>query len=213
MKKTLSAVVSLILIFAFSVQIFAMSESEWNTYWSSEEKEASVYVSPGHTESERYFTWYAKENGKGNVTLKTKSGEKTFSAKAQNTPQGDYIYKAFATGLESGEYTYVCKGGGFESEERTLTVSNSSDFSALYVTDVHMTASDGEEKLRSHALSFNNTIEKVSENYGASLILSAGDQATMGLRKEYTAFVSSPVLKTMTTALSVGLQNLCNASV
>ncbi len=204
MKKTLSAVVSLILIFAFSVQIFAMSESEWNTYWSSEEKEASVYVSPGHTESERYFTWYAKESGKGNVTLKTKSGEKTFSAKAQTTPQGDYIYKAFATGLESGEYTYVCKGGGFESEERTLTVSTSSDFSALYVTDVHMTAYDGEEKLRSHALSFNNTIEKVSENYGASLILSAGDQATMGLRKEYTAFVSSPVLKTMTTALSVG---------
>lgn len=204
MKKIIFAALSLILVFALSVQVFAMSESDWNEYWNSEEKEASVYVSPGHTESERYFTWYAENGGEGAVTLYGKNGERTFSAEAEMTPQGDYIYKAYVSGLEDGEYTYVCTGGGFESKERTLTVSDSSDFSALYVTDVHMTASDGEEKLRSHALSFNNTVEKVSEEYGASLVLSAGDQATMGLREEYTAFVSSPTLKTMTTALSIG---------
>lgn len=204
MKKLMSFFVVAVFVLSLSVQSFAVNESEWNEYWSGEEKKAAVYVSPGHTEGERYFTWYAKEGGEGSVTLKNEKSQKVVLAECENTPQGDYIFKARASGLEDGEYSYVCEGGGFESTERTFSVSNSSDFSALYVTDVHMTASDGEEKLRAHALSFGNTVEKVKEEYGASLILSAGDQATMGLREEYTAFVSSPALKTMTTALSVG---------
>lgn len=204
MKKLISCFVSLALIFALSAQIFAMSESEWNAYWNSGEKSASVYVSPGHSESERYFTWYSKNGGVGTVTLKNGESEKTFSAEGENTPQGDCIYKVYAFGLENGTYSYTCKSDGFESKEASITVSDDTDFSALYVTDVHMTASDGEEKLRSHALSFNNTIEKVKDEYGASLVLSAGDQSTMGLREEYSAFVSSPTLKTMTTALSIG---------
>ncbi len=181
-----------------------MSESEWNTYWNSDEKNASVYVSPGHSESERYFTWYAENGGTGTVTLKSQNGEKNFSAESETTPQGDYIYKVYASGLSDGTYSYVCKSSGFESKGSSITVSSDTTFSALYVTDVHMTASAGEDTLRSHALSFGNTVEKVKDEYGASLILSAGDQATMGLREEYSAFVSSPALKTMTTALSIG---------
>lgn len=204
MKKALSALLALALIFLLSAQGLAMDESEWNAYWNSEEKNASVYVSPGHSESERYFTWYAKKGGTGTVTLKSQNGEKTFFAEGKATAQGDYIYKVYAFGLFDGTYSYACKSNGFESKETSIAVSSATDFSALYVTDVHMTASVGEEELRSHAFSFGNTVEKAREEYGASLILSAGDQATMGLREEYCAFVSSPALKTMTTALSIG---------
>ena len=203
-RKTCSLLLALALLFLIPAQALALNENDWNAYWKSKERYSSVYVSPGHKESERFFTWYGKEEGEGTVTLKGKNGEKTFSAKSEKTPQGDCIYKVYAFGLENDEYSYICRSDGFSSEERTITVSDKSDFSALYVTDVHMTASDGEEKLKSHALSFGNTVEKAKNKYGASLILSAGDQATKGLRDEYSAFVSSPALKTMTTALSVG---------
>ena len=204
MKKILSAILALALAFTLPAFAFSMSESEWNEYWNSEQKDAAVYVSPGHSESERFFTWYGEGGGEGTVSLTGKAGEKTFSAVAKKTAENDYIYKVYAFGLDEGEYSYVCKSEGFESKESTITVSNGTDFSALYVTDVHMTESDGEEKLKLHALSFNNTVEKARDEYGASIILSAGDQATLGLREEYSAFVSSPALKGLETALSVG---------
>lgn len=206
MKKTLSVILAILMVFTVPGAVFAANGegSDWDAYWQSAEKNASVYVSPGHAENSRFFTWYASESGGGVVTIKGQGVKKTFSAPAQKTPEGDYIYKIYATGLEDGVYTYTCKGGGFVSKENTLTVSSSSEFSAVYVTDVHMTASDGEEKLSSHAQSFDNTLKKAQSKYGATLLLSGGDQATMGLREEYTAFVSSPALKNMTTALSVG---------
>lgn len=205
MKKAISAMMAVVFLFSFSLQVFAMSESDWESYFESEEKEAAVYVSPGHCESERYFTWYAEKGGKGTVTLTDGDGKsRSFSSKSETTPQGDCIYKVYAFELESGEYSYVCQSDGFSSTPRSLTVSNGEEFSAVYVTDVHMTLSDGEETLRSHALGFNNALEKATSEYGASLLLSGGDQATKGLREEYTAFVSPPFLKSMTTALSIG---------
>lgn len=206
MKKTLSIILALLMVFTVPGAVFAAdSESlDWDSYWQSADKTASVYVSPGHTENSRYFTWYGGENGGGVVTVKSKTVKKTFTAPAQKTPEGDYVYKVYATGLEDGTYTYTCKSPGFESKESTLTVSSSTDFSAVYVTDVHMTASDGEEKLSAHAQKFGNTLQKAQSKYGATLLLSGGDQATMGLREEYTAFVSSPAIKNMTAAFSIG---------
>lgn len=206
MKKALSVVLALLLALSLPCAALAAETDglDWNEYWQSEEKNAAVYVSPGHTENSRFFTWYGSENGGGTVTVKKGGVKKTFSAPAQKTMQGDYIYKVYATGLEDGEYTYTCKSEGFLSSEGTLSVSSSSDFSAVYVTDVHMTASDGEEKLSAHAEQFDKTLKTAREKFGASLLLSGGDQATMGLREEYTAFVSSPALKSMTTALSIG---------
>lgn len=204
MKRAISFLLAIVFVLGVPSAALAASESEWNAYWESEEKAAAVYVSPGHTESEKLFTWYAEKGGEGKVVLTFGEEEKIFSSNGEKTPQGDYIFKVTASNLSEGEYTYVCESDGFTSEKRTISVSDETDFSAFYVTDVHMTLSDGEEKLRSHALSFNNTVEKVKENFGASLVLSAGDQATMGLREEYTAFVSSPALKSMTTALSIG---------
>lgn len=204
MKRIFSVFLALIMVLTFPAYAFAMDENEWNAYWESEQKSAAVYVSPGHSESERYFTWYGKKDGEGSVTLTGKTGEKTFSASALKTAENDYIYKVYAFGLDEGEYSYVCKSAGFESDKGTVSISKGTDFSALYVTDVHMTKADGEEKLRAHSLSFSNTVEKAKNSYNASLVLSAGDQATLGLREEYTAFVASPALKSMETALSVG---------
>lgn len=204
MKRAISVFLTLAIVFTLPAYAFAMSESEWNEYWQSSQKSAAVYVSPGHSESERYFTWYGKSGGEGTVLLKGKTGERTFSASAQETTQGDYIYKVYAHDLDEGEYSYVCKSDGFESTESTLLVSDKTSFSALYVTDVHMTKSNGEEALRSYSFEFGNTVQKAKDEYGASLILSAGDQASQGLREEYEAFVSPPALKGMETALSIG---------
>lgn len=206
MKRTISVILALIMAFTLPCAAFASGSQsfDWSSYWQSEEKRAAVYVSPGHTENSRYFTWFGSKNGGGTVTVKGADTEKTFTAPAQKTPEGDYIYKVYATGLEDGVYTYTCKSEGFRSKQAALTVSSSTDFSVVYVTDVHMTASNGEEKLSAHAEQFDRTLQAAQEKYGASLLLSGGDQATMGLRDEYTAFVSSPALKNMTTALSVG---------
>lgn len=204
MKKAISFLLAIVFVLGVPSAALAASESEWNTYWESEEKDAAVYVSPGHSESEKLFTWFGENGGEGKVVLKNGEEEKAFSALGEKTSRGDFVFKVTASGLSVGEYDYVCESEGFTSEKRTISVSDETSFSALYVTDVHMTLSDGEEKLRSHALNFNNAVERARDDFGASLILSGGDQATMGLREEYTAFVSSPALKNMTTALSVG---------
>ncbi|MCQ2462102.1 MAG: metallophosphoesterase [Clostridia bacterium] len=208
MKKTAALLLSVLMTVLCLVPAGAMSADEWKSYISENtEIEKAVHVSNGNRDSERFFTWYGdSEDCKVYISRsEDMSDSLEFEGKGTLNPQGDYTERVFADGLEAGIYYYVCESEGFKSSPATVSVTQGADFSAMYVTDVHMTRNydtDNAEMIENEN-QFNNMLEKASEK-GAQLLLSSGDQATNGERIEYTAFTSSPVIKNMSIALCIG---------
>ncbi len=208
MKKTLSIILALTLVFSFSLSSFAVTEQNWDTYWETEEAQAGVTMFPGSDETGRNFSWYSEKDSKSEVVITdVEAGtEKTFSGTAVKTYSGDYANKVSVTGLEKGKtYTYQCISEGYTSDEYTFTTSEGSDFSAMYVTDVHVSYSDEDENcLKNNAELFGKVIDQAEGKQEIDLLLSAGDQASAGLECEYKGFTASPAIRTMTVATALG---------
>ncbi len=211
LRKILSLALALILCFSCFGGAFAANSSEWDKWWAESEEEISsgVTLFPGNDEAERYIAWYG-DSETGKVVL-TKKGEKTeFEATGKKTPQGDYRLGAVITNLTDGEYTYKCISEGYESEEYTFTVDTDKDFTALYMTDIHVSDDKFEENsLRDTAKKWNRVLEAADskitkDGKTLDLIISAGDQANGGRRGEYEAFVSPEYIKEISLAPTVG---------
>lgn len=199
---------------SFSVSATYTPEAIWNEYYASSAQQinAAVMMTPGSNESERYVSWYS-ESDKGTVVLLDALGRtvKTYEATAKATPQGDYRLGAVISGLEGpAVYSYYCKSGDWQSTIYTFTVDGDKSFTAMYMTDIHVSGDKFEENsIRDTAGKFNNTVEaglsKASANgKTVDLILSAGDQASDGLRDEYVGVCAPSYIKSIPFATVIG---------
>ncbi len=210
-RKILSLALALVLCLSCFVGTYAADSSEWDEWWAENETEISAGVTlfPGNDESERYIAWYGNSDS-GKVILTKGDEEKSFDATGTKTAQGDYRLGAVITDLTEGEYSYRCVSSGYESEEYTFTVSFDSDFTALYMTDIHVSDDKYEENaLCITAGKWNRVLEAADSKIAESgktldLIISAGDQANGGRRGEYEALVAPDYIKEIAFAPTVG---------
>ena len=107
------------------------------------------------------------------------------------------------TGLEAGTtYYYACHTDGEPGGTYTFTTPAADRFSALYVTDIHIT--DGEDALAETSLKWNEVLTQAQGKADISYILSAGDQASSGLRAEYVGLTAGQAVKSAAFALTFG---------
>lgn len=209
-KKLLAVLLAVFMLVTSAVPSFAMSEDEWADVWASEDAQAGIVMFVGSDETQRNFSWYTADENEPSVKVSTDalmSSAKTYNGISIAAPDGDYANKVVVTDLEAGvTYYYQCVSGDFTSEVYSFTTDDDADFSALYVTDVHVSHSNEDENsLRDTALKFNNTIEDaMSNNADISLILSAGDQASEGYESEYKAYSANPWLNSVSLATAIG---------
>lgn len=208
-KKILSIILAAIITVSATVPSFAMSEPVWDAYWETSEAQSGLIVYPGSDETERNISWYSDSDAQANVEIKKlgTNTAKTFAAESIATDDGRFAKKATITGLEAGiTYSYRCVSEEYESRWYSFTTEDDNNFSALYVTDVHISYDDkNPEHLSDTAYNFNQVIEAARIRNGSiSLLLSAGDQASEGREDEYIGFASSPAGRTLSIATAIG---------
>ena len=215
MKKTIRSIMCVFLcaVIALGCTGTAFAADSWSTYWNenSTDIQNGIYVAPGHTESERIITWYtdsAKDNFVA-VSLNEKmTSAVTYSATVAETPQGDYSAEAYVNNLKLGEtYYYTCNSKGYTSSVYSFTTVEDKDFSALYVTDVHISYDDSgadPDAVMKNAGKFASVVSQAKQKADIDLIVSAGDQASLGRRDEYCGFAASKDTKGTTVAILEG---------
>lgn len=201
MKKSLSVFLALLMLMScFSVGTFA----------AGADAEKGIILQPGEDGTQKNFSWYAPAgttDAAVNVSLTPDMANAvSFPGRTLTTYQGDCSAKATVTGLEAGTtYYYTCEAGGIESDVYSFTTSAADRFSAVYVTDIHI-SDDGEgtTTLADGAKRFNDVLAQAKTKSDISYILSAGDQASSGLRSEYTALTSGDEVKSLSFATTLG---------
>ena len=213
MTKTLKSIMCIVLclVMAFSCTSAVYAESDWHSYWNENSRDISkgIYIAPGQTESERTIRWYTDSADDNYVALSENDDmaeAKEYTASVTETPQGDYSAEAYINNLEEGKtYYYTCNSENYTSSVYSFSTTEGNNFSALYVTDVHISyGEDGEDSIEKQAGKFANVISQANEKADVSVILSAGDQATLGRRDEYCGFVASEGAKSATVAILQG---------
>lgn len=217
-KRTLSVILALILSLGTLVlpSSATTAREAWDRYFTGDPAVgAGLMLSPGSDESERYLSWYT-DAADGNEVVLTESGSangRVIKADTVRTFQNDHRARTVLDGLKPGTvYSYVVKSGdGSVFGPYEFSTLSSNDFTALYLTDIHITEEEPNEEgeigrtLSDYAYRFNQTLEGAAEKAGSiDLILSAGDQASSGFRSEYTALASPAALKSVPLALTIG---------
>lgn len=216
LSKPLSLIIAAIMLFSCATTAFAaenISEQLWNANWenNADEINAAVKMTPGSNETERYISWYSAKDYGQVVLTSASSGKATFKATAKQTAQGDYLLTAVVTDLSYNTvYSYTCTDGESTYGPYAFATKGGNDFTAVYVTDVHVSEEEGKENsVRDQSYKFQTTLEAacataLSKGKSLDLILSAGDQASLGLRSEYTGFVANTFAKSVPVATTVG---------
>ena len=213
MKRIISLLLCIVLMFTcvYTASAADVSEKKWLKMWGDYDENIAPAVTMfvGSDESERYIAWYS-ETAEGYVELKGVKGTEKIEAQSKASADGGYRLYAVLKGLTDGEYSYTCYSGDFISEEYSFTVEDTDEFTALFVTDIHMAKEeDNENSLAERSYIYNKTLsaaEEMAEERGGSLdlIVSAGDQASEGLTDELIALSSPELMKTVPFAPSVG---------
>lgn len=206
MKKFVCILLSTAIFLSAFIPCFAHSEEDWANYWATGESQSGIIVFPGSNEGERRFSWYTENQSTPKVEINNENGEtKTFEGNSVKTNTGCYANKVTASGLAPGNYTYKCISEDYTSDPYEIFVDSDKNFSALYVTDIHITyEEENEEKLRENALAFDNIVDRANTKADISLILSAGDQASEGLEIEYRGLTASPAARNLSFATALG---------
>ncbi len=208
-KRTLSVILAAILIFTAVMPSFALPSQEVMDRMGSRDSKAGIIMFPGSDESERNFSWYTDEQATPYVTvsesLNISNGEK-FTGYSIETYSGKYSNKVTVTGLDEGTtYYYQCVSGDFRSSVYSFTTSSGSDFSAVYVTDVHISYDANDSgSIQSCTNAFDAVLSAAKLRSNISLVLSAGDQASEGREDEYIGFSSTLAGKNLTFATTAG---------
>ena len=209
-RKILALVLTLVMTASVCVPAFAVSEDEWAAYWETADAKSAVTVFPGSDESERRLSWYSDEESTPKVLIgESKNALDTvFEGTCLKATDGDYANKVTVSGLkEDTVYYYQCISKGYQSAVYSFkTDKKDGKFSALYVTDVHISLEEDEpDSVKERARVFSQTLENAAEKRpDLSLVLSAGDQASSALECEYKGFSASPVLKSVSVATAIG---------
>ena len=213
MKRTVSFLLCFVLLCGMMSAGVSAYEADgaWQRYYAQYTGDGSAaYMAPGADESERNFSWYAPQDA-GTCCVKVGerddlSDARTFTGTNLPTPEGDVRCKVTVTGLESGKtYYYKYATDAHESETYTFSTLSGSDFTALYTTDIHVSYSEEDaDSLMNQSYTFSRVLEDAADRGETDLIISAGDQASLGYRSEYAALVASPVLRSTPFALCPG---------
>ncbi len=214
-KRIISLALTLIMLFSVSTTALAAkdntSEKAWNTAWdkNSEEIAAAVTLFPGSNEKERIVAWYSVSDT-GYVELKSSESTKKIDAVAKATPEGDFRLSAVLSELAEGTYTYKCVSGDFTSEKYTFKVEKAGAFTAMYVSDIHVSESDeNENEVRDTAYLWDKALDSAvlqaeKEGNSLDLIVSGGDQASEGLRNEFIGLSAPNAVKELPFSITVG---------
>ncbi len=213
-RRVLSLALCLVLLcsgFTFGTSALTADES-WQHYYADYMQTGSgMYMAPGADESTRNFSWYAPENaGTGRVIVsenKDLSDACTFTGGSVRTPEGDVRTKVTVTQLQPGKtYYYRCENDVWQSGTASFHTLSGTDFSAMYTTDIHITTKEenDENSLVNQSYTFSRVLDAAADKAQLDLLISAGDQATTGSRREYTSLVSAPALSSIPFALCPG---------
>ena len=212
MKKTLSFLLAVVMLaVSLSVPSFAMTRAEWDAYLAADaDAGRGVVMQPGVDGTQKNFSWYAPA-GTSEVCVDVSLSPDMADAvcfKGGMIPawQGDRAAKVTVTGLAAGAtYYYTCNTDGVPGGVYTFTTPASDRFSALYVTDIHITDSkDDPNVLADTSLKFNEVLTQAQGKADISYVLSAGDQASSGLRSEYVGLTAGQAVKSVTFAPTFG---------
>ncbi len=208
MKKLFCVLLTVVILFSLTVPSFAMMRTEWDAYLAADaDAGRGIVMQPGVDGTQKNFSWYAPAETSEvcvDVSLSPDMAD-AVCHKGNVIPayQGDKAAKVTVTGLEAGAtYYYTCNTDGEPSEVYTFTTAAADRFSALYVTDIHIT--DGEDSLPETSLKFNEVLTQAQSKADISYVLSAGDQASSGLRSEYVGLTAGTAVKSVTFALTFG---------
>ena len=210
-KKALTVILAFIMLVTMAVPSFAMSEAQWADVWATDDAKAGIIMFVGSDESQRNFSWYTKTENVPEVIISEDTAfadAVSFKGTAVKASEGDFANKVTVSGLKADTtYYYQCVSGDFISDVYSFTTADASSFSAMYVTDIHISDNSEEnpDNLSNTSYLFSETYEDaLSKNSDISVILSAGDQASEGLEAEYKALTASPLFKTVSFATSIG---------
>lgn len=200
------------LVSGFSAYAGALTaDSSWKDYYDSYmEDNHSVVMQPGSNESERNFSWYSEScSGRCKVEISKSpdfSDFTDFYGYHYITADGDRTNKVTVSNLEDNTtYYYRCMSGSTEDCSASFSTSSGTGFTAMYVTDIHVTHNeDIEEPLLNQSYTFSKVVEKANDTEKLDLIISAGDQASYGLREEYASVAASPLLRSIPFAPAIG---------
>ena len=211
MKKTLSILLVIVMLVSLAAPSFAMTRTEWDAYLAADaDAGRGVIMQPGADGSRKNFSWYVPAETETVEVLLSASpdmaGAKAFPGSAVPTYQGDKAAKVTVTGLSADmTYYYTCNTDGEPGEVYSFTTPAEDHFSALYVTDIHITDSeDNPDALADTSLKFNEVLTQAQGKAEISYVLSAGDQASSGLRSEYVGLTAGQAVKSVAFALTFG---------
>ncbi len=168
---------------------------------------SDVIMNVGADETERNLTWYTQHDTVGEVQY-AKAVDGTFPssysvAKAtavKAAKSGYYSYKATMVGLEANStYIYRLVVGDVVSDCYTFkTYAMGDDFSFAFITDPQV-------KQASHALLWDDTLNKIKTQFGdISIVVSGGDQTQDPASEDNFSWFISKHLSSLAIATTVG---------
>lgn len=186
------------------------ADEQWRSYFADYmQTGGGVYMAPGANESERNISWYAPA-GTDECCVRVSrraslSSPRVFYGECIKTQEGDMRCKVTVRELSADTtYYYRCVTDTWESSVFTFSTAADSGFTAMYVTDIHVSKEDDENSLVNQSYTFSKVLEEANAVKPLDLIISAGDQATKGYRSEYTALTAAPLVPSVPFALCPG---------
>ena len=213
-KKIFAVILSAVTI--FSCLTFGAgalyADKDWEDYYASYMDEGmGILFQCGSDESERNLSWYSPLFA-GNSYAEISENPDMSNAKKYNasfviTESADRSNKVTFKNLEEGKtYYYRCVAGDDKSEIYSFDTVKGNAFTAMYVTDIHVSRKQDEMEnpLVHQSYTVDYVVNEASEKEKLDLVISAGDQASYGDRKEYESLVASPLIKSIPFSLCVG---------
>lgn len=217
MMKKCTALFLCLVLFVSCFQFSAAAEFDWDSYYDSYmQTKGNVLMNPGSNDTQRNFSWYSERGSKDCKVLLSEnedmSGAVTFSGKTVRVPQGDCVNKVTVSGLKADTtYYYQCVTSKSESAVASFDTIKGDDFTAMYVTDIHVTYDENDDDdilnlddLRRESGKVNELLQAATSKTDLDLVISAGDQGSYGMRSEYVSLIASPLWSSIPFALCAG---------
>ena len=204
--------------------------SNWKKNWAAYSSEYEhVSLTPGADETKLNYAWYSKTAETPKVRISTRqnmdgatefTGAQTEAVTIDTTKY--FSNKVTVSGLkENTSYYYQVFQDGKWQDTQNYTTQAFDEFSFLYVGDPQIGASVGQDDnskeyhAMNDAYNWNHTLSSaLSAHSNVSFILSAGDQINqtsvskdadkLEQQIEYAGFLSSPLLRSMPVATTIG---------
>lgn len=209
-RKLIAVVLAFVIAFSAAAPSFAASgNAAWEILWEKEYSNG-VVLFPGSDNSEMNVSWYHTEETVPEVRVASAQNfgsYKAYTGTCVEAPDGDYANKVTITGLEAGKtYFYQCISGDFESSIYSFeTDANPNEFSAVYMTDIHVSYNTEDPNgLKDTARTINTLTDEIVSKHDVSIVLSTGDQASEGREDEYKGLSSVLAFKNIPLATTIG---------